>query len=152
MMLYPMCPCQMEGHISTMMDGTSSTDTHGQLHQLQVHKLLWHGNNVVCPKGLNGQLEALQFIFPELSLWDMAAPQEPFQELKILEVDLGHAEPEGMTTTIQVPTITLILTHPLADTIEPPCDTTMAINLNLQGALGMAAMGFLYSLNSCLPV
>ena len=49
----------------------------------------------------------------------------------------GHQQlqPEGMTTAIQDPTTTLVLTHSLANTIEPPCDITMAINFHLQGAL-----------------
>ena len=52
----------------------------GWLHQLQVCKLLQHREKVVCPEGLNGDLEALQFTFPKLHLWDAAAPGEPFQE------------------------------------------------------------------------
>ena len=35
---------------------------------------------VVCPEGLNGELEALQFIFQELPLWDAAATGEPAHE------------------------------------------------------------------------
>ena len=68
-------PLLNEGHINTMMDGV---DTHGQLHQLQICKLLQHGSRVVCPEGLNSELEALQITFLELPLWDAAAPGEPF--------------------------------------------------------------------------
>ena len=73
-------PLTNEGHVSAMMDGVPSMDTCGWLHQLQVHKLLQHKGKVVCPEGLNGELEALQFTFPELPLWVAAAPGEPFQE------------------------------------------------------------------------
>ena len=128
-------PVSNKGHISAMMDGTPSVDACGWLHQLQICKPLQHEGRVVCPEGLNGELEALHFTFPELLLWDMATPREPFWEMQLLEVDLVHMQPEGMTTTIQAPTTTPVLTHPLADTIEPPHDITMAINLHLQGAL-----------------
>ena len=47
-------PLLSKGHISTMMGGTPSMDTHDQLHQLQIHKLLQHKDIMVCPEGLNG--------------------------------------------------------------------------------------------------
>ena len=72
-----------------MMDGIPSEEAHGQLHQLQVCKLLQHKDIVVCSEGLNGELEALQFTFPELQLWDAAAPGKPIQEPQLTEVDLG---------------------------------------------------------------
>ena len=118
-----------------MTDGTPSVNAHGWLHQLQVCKLLQHGEKVVCLEGLNRDLDALQFTFPELPLWDATAPSEPFREPQFLEVDLGHVQHEGTTTTIQVPITTLVPTHSLVDTIEPPCDIAMAINQHLQGAL-----------------
>ena len=71
-------PLLNEGHISAMMDGTPSMDAHGWLHQLQIQKMLQHEGRVVCPEGLNRELEALQFTFPELPLWDAATPSEPF--------------------------------------------------------------------------
>ena len=110
-------PLSDVGHISAMTDGMPSTDTHGQLHQLQVCKLLQHGEKVVCLQGLNGDLEALQFSFTELPLWDMAAPGKPFQEPWFLEVDLGQVQPEGVMTAIQDPTTTPVPTHSLANTI-----------------------------------
>ena len=71
-------PLSNEGHTSAMMDGTPSVDAYGQFHQLQICKLLQHESRVVCPEGLNGELEALQFTFQELPLWDMATPRELF--------------------------------------------------------------------------
>ena len=53
----------------------------------------------------------------------------------MLEVDIGSVQSEGMTTAIQASTTTLVLTHTLANTVEPPHDILMAINLHLQGAL-----------------
>ena len=67
-------PLSDEGHVNAMMDDTPSADAHIQLHQLQVCKLLQHGEKVVCLEGLNRDLDALQFTFPELPLWDAAAP------------------------------------------------------------------------------
>ena len=40
-----------------------------------------------------------------------------------------------MITAIKAPTTTPVLTHSPADTIEPPHDITMPVNLHLQGAL-----------------
>ena len=61
-------PLSDEGHISAMTDSVASTDAHGQLHHLQVCKLLQYEEKAVYPEGLNGDLEVLQFTFPELSL------------------------------------------------------------------------------------
>ena len=65
------------GHISTMTDGASSTDASSWLHQFQVHKLLKYQDLLVCPEGLNGQMEASQFTFKELPLWNATTPSEP---------------------------------------------------------------------------
>ena len=70
-------PLSSDGHISAMTDGTPCVDAHGQLHQLQICKLLQQKDIVVWPEGLNGELEALQFNFEVLPLWDAAAPSEP---------------------------------------------------------------------------
>ena len=75
---------------------------------------------------------SLQFAFLELPLWDAATPSEFFWEPQLLEVDLGSAQPQSMTTTIQAPTNTPVLTHSLANTVELPCDV-VAINLHFQG-------------------
>ena len=63
-----------------MMDGIPSVDAHSWLHQLQICKLLQCREKLVCLEGLNEDLEALQFTFPELPLWDAATPSKPFQE------------------------------------------------------------------------
>ena len=56
-------PLSDNRHISAMMEGIHSVNTCGQLHQLQVWKLLQHSDSVVFPEGLNGEPEALQFSF-----------------------------------------------------------------------------------------
>ena len=103
-----------------MKDSVPNANAYGQLHQLQVCMLLQHREKVVCPEGLNRDLEALQFTFPELPLWDATTPSKPFREPQFLEVYLGHVQPEGMATVIQGPITIPALTHSLADTIEPP--------------------------------
>ena len=70
-------PFSSMGHISGMTDGAPSTDACGQLHQPQVCKMLQYKDLVVCLEGPNGQMEALQFTFKELPLWDAAAPGKP---------------------------------------------------------------------------
>ena len=92
-----------------MMDGTPSADDCGWLHQLQICKLLQHKDMVVCPEGLNGKLEALQFTFQELPLWDAATPSKPTHEPQLTEVEPGSVQPESMTSAIQAPTNTLVL-------------------------------------------
>ena len=61
-------PLSSEGHISVMIDGAPSANASGCLSQLEVCKLLQCGDQVVCPKGLNGELELMQFSFPEPAL------------------------------------------------------------------------------------
>ena len=102
-------PLLSEGHISAMMDGVPSADACGWLYQLQICKLLQHKDMVVCSESLNGELEALQFTFQELPLWDAAAPGKPAYEPQLIEVNLSSMQPESMTTTIQTPTSTLVL-------------------------------------------
>ena len=85
----------------------TSVDTCSQLHQLQICELLQHKDRVACPEGLNGKLEALQFTFQELPLWDAATPGEPIH--KLIEVDLGSMQSESVTTIPQTPTTTLVL-------------------------------------------
>ena len=82
-------PLSSIGHISTMTDGAPSTDAHGQLQQPQMHKLLQCKDLVVCPEGLNGLMEASQFTFKELPLWNAATPSKPACKLQLMVVDLG---------------------------------------------------------------
>ena len=52
-------PLSSEGHTSVMTDGVPSMNACGCLNQLEVCKLLQRGDQVVCPKGLNGELEPM---------------------------------------------------------------------------------------------
>ena len=102
-------PLSSEGHVSTMMDGVPSAEAQGQPHQLQICKLLQHKDMVVCPEGLNGKPEALQFTFQELPLWNAAVPGKPADKTQLIEVDLSSMQPESVTTDIQIPTTALVL-------------------------------------------
>ena len=105
-------PLSSIGHISTMTDGAPSTDTHSQLHQLQVCKLLQYKDLVVCAEGLNNQMKASQFTFKELPLWDTATPGKHTCELQLMVVDLTAMQSEGVTTTIQTSNSTPVLPPP----------------------------------------
>ena len=117
-----------------MMDGTPSGEACSHLHQLQVHKLLEHKDLVMCPEGLNGEMETLHFTFQELALWDATAPSKPAHKLQLIEVDLSGMQSESITNTIQTPQSTPILPPP-ADTAEPSSNITAVINLWLIGTM-----------------
>ena len=109
--------------------------TRSQLHQLQVHKLLQCRDLVVCPEGLNCQMEASHFTFKELPLWNTAAPTEPAFEPQLMVVDLGGMHSEGITATIQTPLSMPVLPPPPAGTTEPSGDATATVNLQLTGTM-----------------
>ena len=88
---------------------------------------------VVCLEGLIGKLEALQFTFQELPLRNGATPSEPACKPQLRGLDLGSVQPESVTTDIQVPPLHQCYPS-LANTVEPPSDITMVINLYLKGA------------------
>ena len=95
-------PLSDKGHIITIIDGICSTNACSHLHQVQVWKLLQYGDFVVFSKGLNGELEVLQFSFQELPLWNATTTDGPTQDLHLIEVILCGTEPETANTT-QVP-------------------------------------------------
>ena len=105
-------PLSNKGHAIAMMDGMSCVDAHGHLHQLQVCKLLKHKDLVVCPDGLNGEMEASQFTFQELPLSDAASPGKPTCEPQLIMVDLSGVQAEGASTPVQTLTSTLALPTP----------------------------------------
>ena len=112
-----------------MAGGTPSIDPHGQLHQLQMCKLLQCKDLVLCPEGLIGQMETSQFTFKELPIWNAAAPSK----LQLIVVDLSSTQPEDVTAIPQTPHSMLVLPPPPTDTTEPFSDITAAINLQLMG-------------------
>ena len=133
------------GNISAMTDSAHPPQTlKVDLHQLQVHKLLQYKDLVVCPQGLNGQMEASQFTFKELPLWDTATPCAncTMQTTAAGSGPQCSMQPEGVTTTIQTPS-NLHQSYPLlADTTEPSGDITAIINLQLTGCYGVIVAGF----------
>ena len=95
-------PLSNNRHISTMTDGMCTINACGQLHQLQVWKLLQHSDSVVLPEGLNREPEDHQFYFQELPLWSAASADGTTQDLPIKEVVLSGMESETTNPT-QVP-------------------------------------------------
>ena len=75
---------------------------------------------VVCQEGLNSELEALQFTFQELPLWDVTTPSEPTHEPQLIEVDLSSVQPGSGTTAIQTPTTTPVLPPLWPIPLSPP--------------------------------
>ena len=92
-------PLSDNGHIGTMTDGVHSINACGWLHQLQVWKLLQHGDSIVFPEGLNREPEALQFSFCVLPLWNATSVDGPTQDPPMLEVVLSSVESETVSLT-----------------------------------------------------
>ena len=113
-------------HIGAMTDGICSVNACGELHQVQVWKLLQHDDSIVFPEGLNREPKSLQFSFWELPLWNATSADGPIQDLPMIGVVLSSAESETARPT-QVP--------PTLLAIKPPCDITTVLNLHFQGAL-----------------
>ena len=85
-------PLSDKGHISAMIEGSPSRRTCGHLHQLEVHKHMQCGDQVVCPKGLNRGLEHMWFSLPEPSVWDMDSLGKPVCKSSLLQVDLSSVK------------------------------------------------------------
>ena len=86
-------------------------------------------------EGLNGKLEASQFTFQELTLWDTATPSKPACQLQLIQVDPSGMQSESLTTAIQTAQSTPILPLPPADTAAPSGDIAAVINLQFTGAM-----------------
>ena len=50
-------PLSNKGHISTIVDGVPHRSACGHLHQLEVHRLLQYGDEVMYPEGINRGFE-----------------------------------------------------------------------------------------------
>ena len=61
----------------------------------KICKLLQQKEMVVCPEGLYGELEPLQFNHQELPLWDSATPSKPAYEPQLITVDLSGFQAKG---------------------------------------------------------
>ena len=73
-----------------------STDACGWLHQRLVEKLLQCKDLVMCPEGLNGQMEASEFTFKELPLWNATAASKPACKPQLMVVDLSGVQPRDV--------------------------------------------------------
>ena len=122
-------PLSNEGHISTLIDGVPSRSTCGHLSQLEVHKLLQCGDQVVYPKGLNGGLELKWFSLPEPPVWDMDALGRLPHEPSPLKVDLSSIKSRNQTSI--TPPLHTASTSPssLHSTMEHPSGTTTTTSM-----------------------
>ena len=75
-----------------MIDEAQSMNTCRHLSQLEVCKLLQRGDQVVCPEGLNRDLEPMQFTFSEPPVWNMDALSKPAHEPLLLWVNLSSVK------------------------------------------------------------
>ena len=82
-------PLPKEGHLSTMIDGMPSRNMCRSLCQLEVHKLLQYGDQVVYPEGLNGGLELVQTSLSGPLLWGWDALDNFTHKPSFLLVDLS---------------------------------------------------------------
>ena len=145
-------PLSSKGHVSAIMDGMPCEDAHSHLHQLQVCKLLQHKDLVVCLEGLNGEMEASQFTFQELSLWDATTPGKPICKPQPIEVNLRwHAVLECNNLHPDPQTIP-ILPLPPVDTAKPSSAIAAASQPAAHRHPGMTAAGFPCCFSLCLPV
>ena len=96
-------PLPKEGHLSTMIDGTSSMNACRHLHQLEMHQLLQYGDGVVYPKGLNGVLEPVLTSLSEALVQGVNMLGEPSYEPSFLPVDLSWVTQETMHPKFQLP-------------------------------------------------
>ena len=135
------CAPSDKGQISALVDVVWSINACRWLHQLQVLKLLQHGDSVVFPEGLNVEPKTLQFSFQELPLWNATTTDGPAQDLPPIEVILGGVDPKTANTT-QVPLPSghwTSMWHCHGSQPTPP------------GGLGTAAADFTHNLSPCLP-
>ena len=96
-------PIPTEGHLSVMMEGSTSTIPCGRIHQLAVCQLLSSGSQVVYPEGLNGcQIPVIMSLPESLSKGitmlevkstflqvDLSQSATKEQELKVLSLGGG---------------------------------------------------------------
>ena len=129
-----------EGHKSVMIDGASSTNTCGCLNQLEVHKLLQCGDQVVCPKGLNGELEPMQSTFSEPPVWNMDALSKHAHEPRFLWINLSSMKQRDEAPVTLVPPTSSVppsSTHPATNY---PCEAATSMTTELQGLLSWATL------------
>ena len=105
-------PLSSEGHICVMIGRVPSMNACGCLSQLEVCKLLQCRDQVVCPKGLDGELEPFWLTFSEPPVWNTDALSEPTHGLSLLWVNLSSMKPGDEVPITLVPhVLTTTLLH-----------------------------------------
>ena len=89
----------------------------------------------MCPEGLNGQMEASEFTFKELPLWNATAASKPACKPQLMVVDLSGVQPRDVTAAPQTPHSTPVLPPPPTNTTEASGYVAAAINLQIKGAM-----------------
>ena len=123
-----------EGHISVMIDGTPSANACGYLHLLEVCKLLQCGNQVVCPEGLNGELEPMQFTFSEPTLGKL------HHKMSLLWVNPSSVKLSGEAPIASVLLTSSLLPSSMQPTTKYPCDATTGMTAEIQELLSQAML------------
>ena len=100
-----MCP-PTEGHLSIMVDGSTSSVPCGRIYQLEVHQLLSLGSKVDYPEGLNGCQVPVITSLPELLSKGMTMLKG---ESASLQLDILQSAAKGQESKA----------HPLAATEAP---------------------------------
>ena len=128
-------PLSSEGHMSAMIYFMPSINACGYLSQLEVHKLLQCGDQVVFPGGLNGGLESMWFTFPELPVWNTATPSQPTCEPLLLQVNLSSMKPRDETPIGLVPLIASMPLSSMQHAMEHPSEIATSMTVELQELL-----------------
>ena len=109
----------------------------GHLNQLKVCKLLQCGDQVVCPKGLNGELEPMQFTFPELTLG------KPCHEMSLLWVNLSSMKQSNEASIALIPLMSSLQPSSMQPTMKNPCETATSMTAEIQELLSWAMLNTL---------
>ena len=107
-----------------MIDGAPSRNAHRHLHQLEVHKLLQCGDEVVCPKDLNGGLEPVLLLLPKLPIRDMDTLGGPVCEPSLLQVNLPSVRARDQMPITPAPCRASTLPSSLHSAMECPSKTS----------------------------
>ena len=128
-------PLSSDGHISAVIDGVPSMNACGHLSQIEVHKLLQCRDQVVCPKGLNGELEPMQFTFSELPVWNADVLGEPAHKPLLLQVNLSSMKLRDEMPIAPVPPVSSTPPSSMHPAVKHPCKTATSMTAELQELL-----------------
>ena len=120
-----------------MIDRAPSMNVCGCFSQLEVHKLLQHGDQVVCSKVLNGELESMPFTFPEPAL------SELHHETSLLWVILSHMKPSNEAPIASIPLTSSLPSSSTQPTVKYLCKAATSMTAEIQKLLSWAMLGML---------